>query len=146
MVNSANPTVNEKIIQFEYAEKKLHFAGEYALLNKTLYGDLETRMISMSTDGRLLRGTHLRSGVRKHYKTSDITRWIRGDFIDADEAFATMHHPNISLVETDSSSVDRVLTDYKRSAVRISSESSQGPVKVKTTLPPMISIPRNDWL
>ena len=86
MVNSANPTVNEKIIQFEYAEKKLHFAGEYALLNKTLYGDLETRMIPMSTNGRLLRGTHLRSGVREHYKISDITRWIRGDFIDADQA------------------------------------------------------------
>jgi len=180
MVNSANPIVNEKKIQFEYVEKELHHAGEYALLNKELYGDLEKRMISMSTDGRLIRGTYLRTGKREHYETGDITRWVLGGSIDSDEAFATMNHPNISLVETefmndtpfrggersldvwslylqklrqifvpshvkpaqldaptvdpvpshaepaplDAPTVEHVPTDHKRSAVRISSESS----------------------
>ena len=62
MVNSDDPIGNEKKIPFGHVEKRLHFDGEYALLNEELYGELKERMISVSTDGRLIRETHLRAG------------------------------------------------------------------------------------
>ena len=63
-VNSENPTVDEKAIQWEHAENGQHFAGENSLLDEVQREQLDKRMLSVSSDNIIFQGTKLRVGKK----------------------------------------------------------------------------------
>ena len=53
--NSEDTTVDEKRIQWEHVENGRHFVGEHSLLNEVQREELDTRMLSVSSDDNIFK-------------------------------------------------------------------------------------------